>query len=84
MRKELAENYDNLWKYYYNMAEEEFKFITKVPEKLQPMARSFAIKLMKSLLMWNHYITTPYTPKRFLDEYAGISAGSGLAWHKIV
>jgi isopenicillin-N N-acyltransferase-like protein len=39
---------------------------------------------MKSLLMWNHYITLPHTPKRFLDEYAGISAGSGLEYTKMI
>lgn len=67
MKKELSENYDNLWKYYYAMAEEEFHFITKVPPKLQPLARTLAIKVLKSILIWNHYITRPYTPKRFLD-----------------
>ncbi len=84
MREELRQNYDNLWKYYYTLAEEEFKFIAKLPEKLQPLGKTLGVKLMKSLLMWNHYITRPFTPKRFLDEYAGISAGSGLPIHKMI
>ena len=67
MSQEIKENIDTLWRYYYTLAEEEFKFITKVPEKYQPMARTFAIKLFKGLLMANHYVTRPYTPKRFLD-----------------
>ena len=84
MKRELRENYDSLWKYYYTLAEEEFKFITKVPQQYQPLARRLAIKLMKSLLRWNHYITLPHTPKRFLDEYAGIAAGSGLDYFQMI
>jgi hypothetical protein len=38
-----------------------------------------AIKLLKNILMANYIITRPFTPTRFIDEYAGISAGSGMS-----
>jgi hypothetical protein len=37
-----------------------------------------AVKLYKNLLIANHYVTKPYTPRRFLDEYAGMAVGSGI------
>jgi len=42
------------------------------------MARVMAIKLLKKILMANHYVTRPFTPGRFIDEYAGISTGAGI------
>lgn len=55
-----------------------------MPPKLQPMARSIALKLVKKVLLANHYLVRPFTPKRYIDEYAGISDGSGVPMNSII
>lgn len=52
--------------------------------KLQPAARAIALKLVRNVLLANHYYVRPFTPKRYLDEYAGISAGSGIPATNII
>lgn len=84
MRRELQKLVHDLWAYYYSVAEEEFKFITKLPERLQPAGRAFAIQLYKGLLTANYVVTRKYTPKRFMDELAGLAAGSGLTINELI
>lgn len=84
MKDEIKNLIHDLWAYYYGLVEEEFKFITKLPPSLQPMGRAFAIKLYKSLLMANHYVTRPYIPKRFIQELQGLADGSGVPLHSLI
>jgi len=60
------------------LAQHEIKFISKLPKAFQKVARTLGIKLLKDLLAANYYITKPYTPKRYDEEYAGIRDGSGI------
>lgn len=48
------------------------------------MGRTLAIKLYKNLLYANYMITKPYTPRRYHEEYAGISEGSGVSLRALV
>lgn len=34
--------------------------------------------------MANHYVTRPFTPGRFIDEYAGISTGAGIPMRQLI
>jgi hypothetical protein len=48
------------------------------------MGRILAIKLFKNLLYANYLITKPYTPKRYHEEYMGISQGSGIPMRALI
>jgi hypothetical protein len=84
MREEIKANVKNIWAYLTENIEDIIKFIKKVPENLQPVARIMAFKLFRKALLANHYLVRPFTPKRYMDEYAGISAGSGIPANTII
>jgi hypothetical protein len=54
MREELKANIKNIWTYIEANIENNVKFITKVPVRLQPAARSIALKLVRKVLLANH------------------------------
>ena len=37
------------------------------------------LKILQAALMANHYITRPFVAKRYIDEYEGLSDGSGIS-----
>ena len=67
MREEMKNLLSDVWTYYQALADQEFKWITKLPQRLQPMGRTLAIKLYKNLLYANHIITKPFTPRYFFE-----------------
>lgn len=42
------------------------------------------MKMLKSLLLANHFVTKPFTSPRYAEEYAGISAGSGIKMSTLI
>jgi hypothetical protein len=54
MREELKANIKNIWTYIEANIENNVKFIIKVPVRLQPAARSIALKLVRKVLLANH------------------------------
>ena len=67
MKEEMKNLLSDIWTYYQALADQEFKWITKLPPRLQPMGRALAIKLYKNLLYANHIITKPFTPRYFFE-----------------
>ena len=70
MRKEIPILYDMFIKYIED---------TVLPGRRVPkLMKSIAGSAVKAVLDLNYKITKKYTPRRFEDEMAGLSAGSGL------
>lgn len=84
MTEEIHAVSHNYFKYIEENADQEFKFITKLPKALQPTAKKAGVDLLKHLLNLNGLITRKYTPLRFQAELDGMAKGAGIKRETLV
>lgn len=79
MGEEFKTNIDNMFNYIEAELKEEVLSNVKLPTfAIKLIQKVNALPLIRAALEWNYLVTIPYTNKRWIEEFKGISDASGI------
>lgn len=85
MAEEMNYNIQHMFDYIEAELKDEIITHVKLPTFLVTLIqKTNAMPLIRAALEWNYIVTLPYTNKRWIEEFKGISDASGIKLMDII